>query len=210
MLALVLLLSACGPSPQQRPYPTQSGPIAPRAEERQCLATLGERRAGFTPLPDRYFGEGCSAVNTVRLFSLGGDGGEIEVSNLAQVGCSTASIFGDWIRFGVDRAARQMLGSPVARVETMGSYACRNVAGTDRLSAHATASAIDISGFTLANGRHITVLGSWYSGTEDERAFLHTIHDSACKRFGTVLGPDYNAAHRNHLHVQLSPTPFCR
>jgi hypothetical protein len=97
-----------------------------------------------------------------------------------------------------------MLGSPLVRIETMGSYACRTVAGTDRMSAHATGNAIDVSGFVLADGRRITVLGQWYAGTPAEQAFLRVIHASACKRFGTVLGPDYNEAHRNHLHVELA------
>ena len=42
-----------------------------------------------------------------------------------------------------DRAAQQVLGSPLVRIETMGSYNCRNVAGSERRSAHATASARD-------------------------------------------------------------------
>lgn len=34
--------------------------------------------------------------------------------------------------------------------------------------------------------------------------FLRAVHDSACHRFGTTLGPEANAAHRNHLHVDLA------
>ena len=55
----------------------------------------------------------------------------------------------------MDRAARQIMGSPLVRIETMGSYNCRNVAGSGRRSAHATAEAIDVSGFVLADGRRI-------------------------------------------------------
>ncbi|MEN9717373.1 MAG: hypothetical protein RIQ99_251, partial [Pseudomonadota bacterium] len=94
--------------------------------------------------------------------------------------------------------------------ETMGSYNCRNVAGSDRRSAHSTADAIDVSGFVLADGRRITITGNWTAGTDAERRFLTTIHASACKRFGTVLGPAYNAAHRDHLHVELGGRAFCR
>ncbi len=35
--------------------------------------------------------------------------------------------------------------------------------------------------------------------------FLKAAHDAACKRFGTVLGPEANNAHRNHFHVDLAP-----
>jgi hypothetical protein len=35
-------------------------------------------------------------------------------------------------------------------------------------------------------------------------AFLHQAHDSACQIFGTTLGPEANAAHRNHFHVDMA------
>jgi hypothetical protein len=92
----------------------------------------------------------------------------------------------------------------------MGSYSCRNVAGTARRSGHATASAIDVSGFVLADGRRITIAGGWSSGSAAEREFLRTIHTSACKRFGMVLGPAYNAAHEDHLHLERSGKGMCR
>ena len=206
---LAALLAGCGPEHRGPPPPSQSD-IAPRAEERECLATLGMRRASFTPLPDRYFGNGCSAINTVRLTSLGTDRNEVEVGNLTQVSCPMAAGFASWVRFDVDRAARSLLGSPLVKVETMGSYDCRTVAGTDKLSAHATASAIDVSGFVLANGRRITVLGNWLGGTLAERDFLWAVRESACRRFGMVLGPQYNAAHRNHFHIEHTPGGPCR
>ena len=92
----------------------------------------------------------------------------------------------------------------------MGSYNCRNVAGSDRRSAHAQANAVDVSGFVLADGRRITVLGNWTQGTPAERQFLRLVANSACKRFGTVLGPEYNPAHRNHFHVEASGNALCR
>lgn len=33
--------------------------------------------------------------------------------------------------------------------------------------------------------------------------FLHQAHDDACRIFGTVLGPDTNAAHHDHLHLDM-------
>ena len=132
------------------------------------------------------------------------------VSNLGPVKCATAKAFGDWSRFGVDRAARQVLGSGLSRIETMGSYACRNVEGTERRSAHARADAIDVSGFVLKDGRRILLVRDWKHGTAAEREFLRIVHRSACKRFGTVLGPEYNAAHRDHFHLEGTGPRFCR
>lgn len=184
--------------------------FTPGPDARQCLSELGTTRANFTPLPDQYFGAGCSTVNTVRLASLQGDHAAFSLSNLGPVACPLANTFAAWARFGADRAARQMLGSALVRIETMGSYNCRNVAGSGRRSAHARAEAIDVAAFILADGRRISVLDDWDGGSADERRFLRTVHASACKRFGTTLGPGYNAAHANHFHVELSGSSFCR
>ncbi len=212
-LLAALCLNGCGaiPSaPQREPRRHSTTIYEPAVPVRQCLNDLGARQAAFTPLPDRVYGAGCSTINTVRLLSLRSDSTDLDLTNLGPVSCALADRFAGWARFGADRAARQLLGSPLVRIETMGSYSCRNVAGTDHRSAHATGNAIDVSGFVLADGRRITVLGNWSAGTAPERSFLHVVQASACKRFGTVLGPDYNTAHYNHLHMELSGSAFCR
>ena len=62
----------------------------------------------------------------------------------------------------------------------------------------------------LADGRRISVKDGW-NGSNQERAFLRTIHASACKRFNTVLSPDYNAAHHDHFHFDMGGRGgFCR
>ena len=208
LLPAMALLGACSEGPQGPRHAAQH--FTPRPEARQCLSRLGATRADFTPLPDRYFGTGCSTLNTVRLASLRSDDGTLGLSNLGPVTCPLASTFAAWARYGVGRAAQQILGSELVRIETMGSYNCRTIAGTERLSAHAQAKAIDVSGFVLADGRRVSVLGDWSEGSTAERQFLRVIHTSACKRFGTVLGPNYNAAHADHLHVELSGKGFCR
>jgi hypothetical protein len=42
------------------------------------------------------------------------------------------------------------------------------------------------------------------NGHTPRQRFLREVHDSACKRFGTALGPEANEAHRNHLHIDLA------
>ncbi|MCW1404116.1 extensin family protein [Novosphingobium sp. MW5] len=215
LLPIVASLSACGAipegrSPQKQTVSRSTQVFTPSPEAQQCYNGLGQSKASFTPLPDQYFGAGCSAVSAVRLSALASDDARLGVTNLGAVTCPLAQTFAGWARFGVDRAARQILGSPLVRIETMGSYACRTVAGRERLSAHASANAIDVSAFVLADGRRISVSGQWSAGSEAERRFLQTIHASACKRFGTVLGPAYNAAHADHFHVEVSASNFCR
>lgn len=212
----IIALGGCSALPQSREpdRPSARAPAGPavsiRPEGAQCLTELARTGSLYSPLPDRYEGGGCQISNSVRLDRLQGDNGEFMLSNLGPVACPLASAFSAWARFGVDRAARQILGSPLARIETMGSYSCRNVAGTGRLSAHSRAEAIDIGAFILADGRRISVIDGWSSRSAKEREFLRVVHGSACRRFGTVLGPDYNAAHRDHFHVELGNGSFCR
>jgi hypothetical protein len=197
---------------------TYSSPVvqalpAPRdAATGQCLSRLAQAGAEYSALPDRYVDQGCTNLGTVQLAALHSDGATLGVSNLGPVTCEVSQVFAAWARFGVDRAARQILGSGVRSIETFGSYSCRNVAGTDRRSAHATGAAIDVSGFVLEDGRRVMVKSAWFGGSESEREFLHVVQQSACKRFATVLGPDYNSAHHDHLHVEgvLGSSGYCR
>jgi hypothetical protein len=209
-------LAACGnlvPDSSQPARPqVQAKPraVAVAPANTMCLGELGARGANFTPLPDRFYGAGCSTVGTVTLAALQGDAARFQLSNLGPVSCPLAETLAAWARFGVDRAAREVLGSALARIETMGSYACRDVAGSGRRSAHATAEAVDIAAFVLADGRKISVLSDWTSGDPDEQRFLRLVHASACKRFGTILGPAYNAAHLDHFHLEATGGGFCR
>lgn len=218
-LALGLMaaaLAGCSAVPTGRSPSRTPGASAPahgglaRPEGARCLAALGSSGARYAPLPDRFYAPGCQAVGSVKLEQLAGDRSSFALANLGPVACPLAQAFAGWARYGVDRAARQMLGSPLARIETMGSYACRPIASGTRMSAHSRAEAIDVGAFVLADGRRISVKGGWSGASEQERAFLRTVHASACKRFGTVLGPSYNAAHADHLHVELGDGSFCR
>ena len=213
--AALLALGGCSLVPEgSEPARQTVRPAQPAFEAsasgRQCLTELGAAQANFTPIPDKYYGAGCSTLNSVRLSALRSDHSQLELANLGPVACPLASSFAGWARYGVDRAARAVLGSPLARIETYGSYSCRNVAGTSRRSAHSTANAIDVSGFVLADGRRISVKQDWDSGSPQVREFLRIVHTSACKRFGTVLGPEYNAAHEDHFHLEGSGRAFCR
>ncbi|WP_082924513.1 extensin family protein [Croceicoccus pelagius] len=210
---LALMLAACASDRPTPPRTTTSAPAArpvTTAEARICRRELAEQGADFVPLDDLLTGGGCSSTNAVTLFHLAGDNGRFEVTNAKRIACPLSQTVAAWARYGVDRAARQMLGSGIVRIETFGSYNCRNVAGSSRRSAHSNANALDVSGFVLADGRRITVKDDWDGGTEMERRFLRVVQASACKRFGTVLGPEYNAAHEDHFHVELGDGSFCR
>jgi hypothetical protein len=207
-IASLLLLAACGGRPET---PGRSAePARPSARETaQCLADLTAQGIAFRRLPDKKTGPACGLYGTVQLLDIG-----VPVNNLTAVRCGEARAFSAWVRSAVVPAAYQMLGSELARVDTYGSYACRNAVGSsgkgDRRSGHAIANAVDIAGFVLKDGRRVTILNDWNAADPATREFLRTVHRSACRRFGTVLSPDYNAAHRNHLHLEDDRARFCR
>jgi hypothetical protein len=102
-------------------------------------------------------------------------------------------------------AAVRHFGKAVARIDHAGSYSCRRLYGRDEgpYSEHATAEAIDLLGFQLEDGTRISVLRDW--GSEGaEAAFLREVRDGSCRLFATVLSPDYNAAHADHLHLDMA------
>ena len=102
----------------------------------------------------------------------------------------------------IERAALRHFGSRVTTIDHAGSYSCRRLYGRfeGAYSEHATADAIDITGFRLADGTRISVLIDW-TGSGPKAAFLHEVRDGSCRLFSTVLSPDYNEAHADHLHL---------
>lgn len=208
VMVMTLLLTGCG-SRERIPEPRPSIATASSRDTAICYADLRRDGVDFRALPDKDYGHGCGLSGTVQLLDIG-----VPVNNLTAVRCGEARAFATWIRNGVAPAAYQILGSQLVRVDSMGSYACRNVVGSarngDKRSGHAIANAIDIGGFVLKDGRRISIFDDWNSPDPATRQFLQTIRTSACKRFGTVLSPDYNAAHHNHLHVEDDGARFCR
>ena len=201
MLGL-LALAACIPRGRERPEPQR--PDIRNPVTTQCTVDLARERVGFRVLPDRTFAGGCSALGAVQLTEIG-----TPVTNLGAMSCPLARQFARWVREDVRPAAERHLDSPIRRIETFGTYACRNVNGSGRLSEHAFANAVDVSAFVLADGRRITVLDGW-NGEGDARRFLRALHQAGCRRFAITLGPDANRDHRDHFHFDMGRGPYCR
>lgn len=203
LLAVALGLASCIPMG----YPDRRRPrVDTPAQLAACLTGLQAVGVRFTRVPDRDDGNGCGFSSAIQLRDMG-----VPLANLGVVQCPVARALVLWVRGPVQTAAQEVYGQAVTRIETFGTYSCRNVNGaaTGRLSQHATANAVDIAGFRLADGRSVSVESGW-NGTEDERRFLRLVRQGACRAFLTVLSPDYNAAHYNHLHFDMGRGPFCR
>ncbi len=177
-----------------------------------CLSKLQAAAVRFSAVPNHSEGKGCHTIDTIKLLDFG-----TEATNLGAMTCPLAANFAAWAQNAAQPAARVYLGSDLVRIETLGTYNCRTINGSGvshRLSQHAFGNAVDVSAFILKDGRRISVLGGW-SGPSAESNFLKRLHASACKRFGTVLGPNYNTAHANHFHFDMAKsmkngTAYCR
>ena len=213
LLALAFALASCGGDlvPRGRVERTSKPPkgarpsAPPPMELRQCLVKLQSQSVLFQPLPDQNFGGGCSAMGSVKLLDIG-----VPATNLGAMTCGLAANFAAWARYGVQPAARLILGAEIQKIETFGTYNCRPIAGSGKLSEHAHSNAVDVSAFVLSDGRRITIEQGW-NGDRQTRQFLEVVRASACKRFRTVLSPDYNVAHRDHFHFDMGGRGgFCR
>jgi len=125
--------------------------------------------------------------------------------------CALAASIYIWEREVVQPAALKHLGAGVARIDTYGTFACRNVYNreNDSRSEHASANALDVAGFRLTDGRRITLVRDWRA-KGDSAEFLRAVRDGSCKLFNGVLGPEYNAAHEDHFHLDMGPYRVCQ
>ena len=171
-----------------------------RDDPAQCGQLLGEAGIAFQLLPARDGGEHCSYEDGVRLDSGGARAIALRPSSVG-MSCPVAAALALWEWHVVQPAAARHFGTRVASIDHLGSYSCRRVnnSAEGRWSEHATANAIDIAAFRLADGRRISILEDW-NGSPEEAAFLREVRDGACRLFATVLSPEYNEAHRDHLH----------
>jgi hypothetical protein len=171
-----------------------------------CRQVLQRAALEFDPLPDRVTGEDCGFRNAVLVRRT-----TAEVGEEFSITCRTAVSLALWERHELQPAAEKYFGQRVSAIEHFGSYSCRNVYGRPEAtrSRHATAEAWDVAGFVLADDRRIRIARDWQS-TEAEAAFLRELRDGACRFFDGVLGPDYNAAHHDHLHFDRGPYRMCR
>jgi hypothetical protein len=171
-----------------------------------CFAALDAAGIEYARMADAETDRGCGFRNAVVLQrSMISWGGALRMT------CPLLAAIAVWERHDIQPAAQALLGERVVRIEHFGTYSCRNVGGRDsgRRSQHALANAVDVSGFRLASGGAVSVLDHWGTGGA-EGNFLEHVHDRACDRFALVLGPEHDAAHSNHLHLDMGRFAHCR
>lgn len=121
-------------------------------------------------------------------------------------------------------AAAILAARDVVEVTDIGVYNYRCIGGgtppncPNGISQHAYAKAIDIAGVTNSAGDYFSVNDDWVIDPNAEETcqaptepgkdqFLHELICAlkTAKVWNIVLTPNYNADHRNHFHVDLSP-----
>jgi len=176
-----------------------------RSDPQLCAQALSSSDLRVTRQSDSPDAK-CPLIGALRV-----QGGEVALSSSFLASCPLAVAYAMFEHHSLQPIAQSVYGQKVARVDHLGSFACRNIYNRESgaLSRHASADALDIAGFRLTDGRNISVLKDWPKQNQDAQ-FLRQLRDGACEAFSVVLSPDYNAAHRNHFHVDVGRWSVCR
>jgi hypothetical protein len=191
-----------------RPWLADWRLAAIRNDRELCKQVLVAPHIEAQPIADNPPRDGCGWTNAVRMSQAGG-----VRAGFDKLTCEAAAALALWLKHDLQEVAQNIMGQRVVAVQSYGTYSCRNIIGAkfwkSRRSEHATANAVDIGGFTLANGRQVTVRGQW-RGDGAEARFLRAAHASACRYFRVALSPDYNAEHHDHFHFDRGIGWICR
>jgi len=176
------------------------------AEPEACLEALATA-AEFTPMEDFTASEQCHIQGRVDLASVGG-----AAIRPVETRCAIALRMAMWEQHSLAPAA-MAIGKTLSGIDHIGSYNCREMrtsaGATGRMSAHATADAIDIAGFRFSDGSDARLIRDWEKN-DVTAGFLHAARAGACEWFRMTLSPDYNALHADHFHLQSKGWGGCR
>jgi len=177
------------------------------ASQLDALGASWEPTAHATESPEGYPDLECTIVEPVRLYE------PVPGITLRYVGDDSPGdvLLGCQAALAVARSSQVAVEMGAVEWVHYGTYNCRTISGTSTLSEHAFANAIDIYGFELDNGSFWTVIDHWEDFVEMPatpggswlRDWADAIWDMG---FWTILlTPEYNDAHDNHVHADLTP-----
>jgi hypothetical protein len=176
-------------------------------DEEACLARLRAADVRFDiPLMPVAAKTSCAIEAPVRLKSLTSQTRTVTEIRLPQepiVSCQFAERLTAWLGHLVAPLIAGRMSTDLRALRTGPGYECRNRNGAadGKLSAHAVGKAIDISAFEVASGKLIPIKPD---GDKEMRDVVESLRIAACGWFTTVLGPGSDAAHADHLHVDIA------
>jgi hypothetical protein len=197
-----------------QPAPSQSDGAGAKEEAHKDVATGDEaclerlRAAGiqFEPAPPAAAANAACKIDTpVRLKAVGvaaRPGILVRLPDEPVLACRFAERLGRFLGDLVAPLVAGRLAVELRAVRTGPGYECRNRnrAAAGHLSAHALGLAVDVATFELANGKALPVKPD---GDERGHAVVAAVRTAACGWFTTVLGPGSDAAHSDHMHVDI-------
>lgn len=179
-----------------------------RLTPKACASLLSQanQKALIRTQPVADSAGACPLHNVVRVR----DFGPVSLNSSFLASCPLALSSALFVSQQARPLTKTWTGSELVRIEHLGSYACRNIYHRPdaRRSEHATAEALDISAFRLANGERVTILHGWRS--TKTQPWLQALLTASCGYYGNGLGPEYNAAHANHFHLGMRGFGLCR
>jgi hypothetical protein len=167
----VVSLSGCGffSRPERPIWRTQA--------ENACFARNLVTPSEFIVPTSEIDGPGiCGMTRPLKVSALAG--GKIGLDKTLVIDCPMIPALEGWLNDIVQPDAEARFGQKVATVNVFGAYSCRsvdNIAGA-RLSEHAFGNAVDVAGFSLADGRLVEFVRDWKMADTQEAAFLHEVH----------------------------------
>lgn len=174
------------------------------SEEKACMASGVIRPTSYLQPVKAVNDRGaCGIVKPLKVAAM--NDGTVGIGPAAMLNCPMTAAVQNWLGEAVQPAAIAWLGAPVVSIKQISAYACRtrNNERGENLSEHAFGNALDIAGFTFADGRSITVKNDWDSLDPNVRGFMREVFAGACERFRTVLGPGVKY-HGDHFHLDLA------
>ena len=176
---------------------TPSGYRAMPRQDALCRAYLRQNGVKFVDAEPVGNGRSCRIAHPVKIYEIAPG---VAMKPAALLNCGAAARISQWVRKEVEPAARWKMWTGLKSVLNASSYRCSRIAGSHTISEHASGNALDVAGFEFTDGDTFDVERKGFFSFRS-KAFQKAVRHSACRYFGTVLGPGYNFDHRSHLHL---------
>lgn len=177
-----------------------------KRDPERCYAALDRADISYARVPPLAHEKGCGYDDAARLQQ-----STVDYGSRILLRCPAMLATLLWERHVLVPAAQTHFGRRPVAVRQLGTYACRPILGrgSEALSQHAFANAIDVASVTLEGGELVSVLHDW-GGDNDKGRFLRELRGGACRIFGVTLSPEFNQAHANHFHFDMGGRSICR
>jgi len=193
---------AAAPATDTAPQKSAEAPTTPAPPQPSaCRLALTDDIAVAPSLPPIKGPGACGGDDIVHLEAVVlPDKTRVALKPAATLRCTMATAVADWVRTDLTALAAS-LNTSLRSIDNFDSFECRGrnrVAGA-MLSEHGKANALDVRSVTFADGRELKL-----TDRSADRSLRESVLHSVCSRFTTVLGPDSDWYHEDHIHLDLA------